>query len=228
MAKSSTRLRAPSSPQLDLARFRSLFQLPPLPKSFYLQDTLTVAEELIGKGLIVGKGTSLVVTQIVEVEAYLGTRDPASHAYRGLTKRNWPMFEEGGTCYVYLSYGINYCMNVSTQGKGIGEAVLLRALRPLYGLELIKQRRHKIQTELGLLSGPGKITLGLGIGPEMNGRTFFEPDFKIVDLGDLVEKPKIAKTPRIGISKAAERPWRFIAKGSLYVSKGNYGRKNLQ
>lgn len=213
------RLPEPSSPRAEIARLRKLANRKPLPKSFYLQDTLVVAEQLIGKGIVVGEGDSLVIAQIVEVEAYLASRDPASHAFRGVTKRNWPMFENGGTCYVYLSYGINYCMNVSTQGKGVGEAILFRALKPLYGLEVIKKRRHKIQTELGLLSGPGKITLGLGIGPEMNGRSFFDPNFKIVDLGDEVEQWEVARTARIGISKAVEKPWRFIAKDSPYISR---------
>lgn len=217
MAKSSTRLLAPNSPP-DISAIKKLANLPPLPAKFYLQDTLTIAEKLIGKGLVVGSRNELTITQIVEVEAYLADRDPASHAFRGLTKRNWPMFEKGGTCYVYLSYGINYCMNVSTQGPGVGEAILFRALKPLYGLEVIKKRRHKIQTELGLLSGPGKITLGLGIGPEMNGRTFFDSDFKIVDLGKAVERPEVTHTTRIGISKAVEEPWRFLAKDSPYVS----------
>ncbi len=218
MAKSSTRLLAPSSPLPDISAIKKLAKLPPLPAKFYLQDTLVIAEKLIGKGLIVGRGNELTITQVVEVEAYLADRDPASHAFRGVTKRNWPMFEAGGTCYVYLSYGINYCMNVSTQGKGVGEAILFRALRPLYGLETIKRRRHKIQTELGLLSGPGKITLGLGIGPKMNGRSFFDPDFKIVDLGTAVETPEVIRDRRIGISKATDEPWRFLAKESPYIS----------
>lgn len=218
MARSSTRLLAPSSPLPDLSAIKKLAKLPPLPAKFYLQDTLVVAEKLIGKGLVVGRGDDLTITQIVEVEAYLADRDPASHAFRGVTKRNWPMFEPGGTCYVYLSYGINYCMNVSTQGKGVGEAILFRALRPLYGLEAIKKRRHKIHTELGLLSGPGKITLGLGIGPERNGRSFFDPDFKIVDLGKAIERPEVIRDRRIGISKATHEPWRFLAKESPYLS----------
>lgn len=218
MARSSTRSLGPSSPLPDISSIKSLARLSPLPAKFYLQDTLTIAEKLIGKGLVVGSGETLTISQVVEVEAYLADRDPASHAFRGLTKRNWPMFESGGTCYVYLSYGINYCMNVSTQGKGVGEAILFRALRPLYGIEIIKRRRHKIQAERGLLSGPGKITLGLGIGLEMNGRSFFAPDFKIVDLTGTVESPSVVRDRRIGISKAVEEPWRFLAKDSPYVS----------
>lgn len=193
----------------------SLLDRPPLPESFYLRPTLTVARELIGKGLVVGR--SLV--EVVEVEAYLGEKDPASHAYRGLTKRNWAMFESGGTCYVYLSYGINHCMNVSTGAKGVGEAVLIRAARPILGLPQIKKRRLKIRTDHQLLNGPGKITLGLGVRPSFNGRMFFEADFKFVDLkGYLVPVP-VATTPRIGITKAADKPWRFVAKDSAWLSR---------
>lgn len=187
-------------------------QLPPLPLTFYLRDTVTVAKDLLGKGLLVGRGKDLVLVEIVETEAYLGLDDPASHAFRGITRRNWPMFELGGTCYVYLSYGINYCMNVATREQGLGQAVLLRAGVPILGLDVIKRRRPAVKKEKDLLNGPGKLTIGLGVEPTFNGRRFDEEDFKIVDLGARLTPSQILTTPRIGISKAVDKPWRFLKK----------------
>jgi len=164
---------------------------------------------------------------LVEVEAYLGADDPASHAYRGITPRNWPMFEVGGTCYVYLSYGINFCMNVATREAGIGHAVLLRAAEPLLGLPLIKKRRPQIKTDFDLLNGPGKLTLGLGIGPKDNGRQFFESDFKFVDLSEWTNPLPVTATPRIGINKAVEHLWRFMVPGSPFISRSKFNFKPL-
>ncbi|MCB0360779.1 MAG: DNA-3-methyladenine glycosylase, partial [Bdellovibrionales bacterium] len=107
--------------------------LAPLPTEFFLQKTEVVARKLLGKVLLRVLGESVLAARIVEVEAYLGSDDPASHAYRGPSKRNQSMFLAGGTCYVYLSYGVHYCMNVATGKPGVGEAVLLRALEPLEG-----------------------------------------------------------------------------------------------
>ncbi len=191
----------------------------PLPLSFYETGTLDVARKILGKGLLIESEGDLMVTEIVEVEAYLGTKDAASHAFKGLTRRNGAMFERGGTCYVYLSYGFHFCMNVTTQCKGIGEAVLIRALRPIYGLEAIRTRRPLVMKESGLLNGPGKLTEGLGINLTYNGFTFDRPDFKIIDLGTKVPSKLIGQSPRIGISKAAEKPWRFFIKGSPWLSR---------
>src|SRR5262249_12525637 len=135
---------------------------PPLSPGFFLRKTVRVAHELLGKGLFVRQRETTMLVEIVEVEAYLGGADPASHAYRGPTPRNRAMFERGGTCYVYLSYGINYCMNVATQGKGKGEAILFRAAAPLLGRDaMLKNRRvendHGGITDRILLSGPGKL-----------------------------------------------------------------------
>ena len=168
---------------------------PPLPKEFYLQDTVEVARQLLGKGLYVRQGKAKLLVEITEVEAYLGHRDPASHAYRGLTKRNWPMFEKGGTCYVYLSYGINYCMNVATQHEGMGEAILFRAAAPLLGIETLRKNRGSPSTpHRNLLSGPGKLTQALGIDLRYNGLAFDRDDFKIVDLG--MSSPTRVSAPR--------------------------------
>jgi DNA-3-methyladenine glycosylase len=195
-----------------------------LPKSFFLQDTVEVARQLLGKGLYLLSGDTPLLVEITEVEAYLGVRDPASHAYRGLKPRNWAMFERGGTCYVYLSYGINFCMNVSTQPKGIGEAILFRAGAPLLGIETMAKNRGLWREGepvalRNLLSGPGKICQALGIDLGFNGRTFDKPSFKLVDLGNDLPSRAIDRTPRIGITKAKDELLRFSIKGSPWLSR---------
>ncbi len=173
---------------------RSSRELKPLAPDFYLEKTPQVARELLGKGLYLRRAQEEFLIEIVEVEAYLGSEDPASHAYRGLTERTRPMFDVGGTCYVYLSYGINFCMNVATQKRGIGQAVLLRAAAPLWGEAHMRARRTVCQKPRGspyrLLNGPGKLTKALGIDLKYNGLLFTGDDFKIVDLGK--------KDPQIG------------------------------
>ena len=196
----------------------------PLPNSFFLRDTRTVAKNLLGKGLYLKSGKTVLLAEIVEVEAYLGSGDPASHAFRGITKRNWPMFEEGGMCYVYLSYGINFCMNVVTREKGIGEAVLLRAAIPLLGIKKIKKNRGKLfdnrsNAIKNLLSGPGKLTQGFGIDLRHNGLTYDRENFKLVDLRRDPLKSIIASSTRIGISKAKDSPYRYFISGSNWLSK---------
>jgi DNA-3-methyladenine glycosylase len=194
-------------------------QLSPLPKSFYLRDSCVVARELLGKGLVVKLGRDWLVLEIVEVEAYKGAIDPASHAFRGPTPRNWPMFEEGGTCYVYLSYGINYCMNVSTGPKGKGEAVLLRAGRPVSGLEVMQTLRNMPGEEVQVSNGPGKLTQAMGIGPKHNGLRYDLNNFKLVDLGSSPVPSVIGTSPRIGISKATDKEFRFFVKNSPWLSR---------
>jgi DNA-3-methyladenine glycosylase len=194
----------------------------PLPPEFYLQKTEEVARQLLGKGLYVAKGSAPLLLEVTEVEAYLGARDPASHAYRGVTRRNWPMFERGGTCYVYLSYGINYCMNVATQGKGVGEAILFRAGTPLLGVEAMAENRGFSRNAIpmrNLLSGPGKFCQAMGVDLSFNGLTFDADDFKLVDLGKNPPSQNIGTSGRIGISKAKDEPLRFFIKSSPWLSR---------
>ncbi|MBI4406273.1 MAG: DNA-3-methyladenine glycosylase [Deltaproteobacteria bacterium] len=187
-----------------------LLRLPPLPRDFYLRDTPSVARELLGKGLVIHASEPLVV-QIVEVEAYLGFKDEASHAFRGLTKRNWPMFESGGTCYVYLSYGVHYCMNVVTEKKGVGEAVLLRGGLAILGQEkMLKNRGIAPGRSAHLLDGPGKLTRALGVNLRHNGLHFDQDDFKLVDLGIKISADQVVRSQRVGISKAQALELRFF------------------
>lgn len=202
-----------------------------LPEDFYLQETAVVAEQLLGKGLVVGTGTGLKVVQIVETEAYL-EQDPASHSHCGRTDRNSSMFGPPGSCYVYLSYGINYCMNVVTRPIGCGEAVLIRAAAPLCGLEEMARNRGLMITKNSLnsndykqavfrelLSGPGKLTQALGLDLRYDGCCFNRDDFKLVALGGELSKELIGRSPRVGITKATTEHLRFFIKSSPWLSR---------
>lgn len=191
-----------------------------LPRDFYLRPTPLVAQELLGKGIFLRQKDHVLIAEIVEVEAYLGERDAASHAFRGMTKRNWPMFETGGTCYVYFSYGMHHCMNITTREKGVGEAVLLRAVAPLFGVETMgKNRKLNLENAKNLTNGPGKLTQALGIDLAYNGLIFDRPDFKMIDLNKKIAKTEIGKTCRIGISQAKDLELRFFLKSSSWLSR---------
>lgn len=193
----------------------------PLLDSFFLQPCLDVARSLLGKGLVrIFRGDRLVV-EITEVEAYLGDEDPASHAYRKRTPRNAVMFERGGACYVYLSYGMNFCMNVVAGPEGVGQAVLLRAARPIAGLETMRQNRGLPEDAKprDLCSGPGKLARALAIDKSHYGHRFNGPDLHLVDLGIRYLPEEITAGPRIGISQAKELPYRFCVKGSPWLSR---------
>lgn len=179
-------------------------------RNFFEQNTVTVAEQLVGC-LIARKihGTTILV-RITETEAYRGQDDPASHAFPGITGRNRVMFGTPGHLYVYLSYGIHSCMNVVTEPQGVPGAVLLRAAEPVEGLSLIRTFRPGIPDK-HLLNGPGKLTKGLSIGLDFNGYDLFPGES-----ADLLLLPKnrqvpIKRTERIGISKGKEKLWRFVA-----------------
>jgi DNA-3-methyladenine glycosylase len=174
------------------------------------RSSLVVAHDLIGCELTVD-GVGGVV---VECEAYRRD-DPASHAYPGLTKRNASMFGPAGRVYVYRSYGIHWMLNiVCGEHEGAGEAVLIRALEPTAGLERMRERRGR-ESPLELCSGPGRLGQALAIGPELDG----DP----IGVGRIELRPglpsgRVVQTPRIGITRAVEKPWRFLLEGSLYVS----------
>jgi len=198
-----------------------LEQSSPLPLKFYQRDTVTVAKDLLGKGLYVRKNRSRFLCEIVEVEAYLGHGDPASHSFRGMTPRNQSMFEGGGTAYVYLIYGFYFCVNVATEEKGVGAAVLFRAAAPLFGHKEM-QRNRKLKEphrHEKLLSGPGKLTQALGIDRSFDGKKFTSTDFKIIDLGKVLSESEIGSSPRVGISKAKSKHLRFFIKNSPWLSR---------
>src|SRR5437762_7410410 len=141
-----------------------------LPHEFYLQDTVTVARALLGCVLWRRIGREILGARLVEVEAYLGANDLASHARRGLrSTRNESMYLAGGHAYVYFTYGMHWCMNVVTQEADTAEAVLLRAAEPLHGIESIRKRRPKARRDSDLMSGPGKLCAALQIDKALDG-----------------------------------------------------------
>jgi DNA-3-methyladenine glycosylase len=192
-----------------------------IPKEFYARDTVKVAPDLLGKLLVRVIGPNRLVGQIVEVEAYRGKDDPASHAFRGLTPRNAPMYGEPGHAYVYFTYGNHYCLNITTQKAGKPGAVLLRALQPEEGLELMRRFRPNVK-DTELTSGPGKLTKALRIDKSLNEQTMTvegplfvaEPEQQLVQ-GNY----EIWCSTRIGVTEGLSKRWRFFLKENPYLSR---------
>jgi DNA-3-methyladenine glycosylase len=177
---------------------------------FFARSVHTVAPELIGCTLLFrGRGGI-----IVEVEAYHQT-DPAAHSYRGHTRRNAVMFGPPGHAYVYRSYGIHWCLNFVCEPEGHASAVLIRALRPTDGIAIMRRRRG-VEDERLLCSGPGRLCEALGITGADNGAALEPPLF---ELRQRKAAPAIVAGPRIGISVAVDRPWRYGLDGSAFLSK---------
>jgi DNA-3-methyladenine glycosylase len=194
-----------------------------LSRSFYLRTTLTVARDLPGKLLLRRLGGRFLIGRIVEVEAYLGRRDPASHAYRGMTPRNEIMFGPGGHLYVYFTYGMHFCCNVVTERAGTGCAVLIRAVEPLEGMTTMERLRMRTGARAlrstDLCSGPGKLCQAFGIGRKENGADLCGTTLWIADDGGTGGRRDIGRSPRIGISSGREHRWRFFLKGNPYLSR---------
>jgi DNA-3-methyladenine glycosylase len=188
-----------------------------LPVRFFSQPAEIVARELLG-GLMVSEiGGVRTVGRIVETEAYLGRDDPASHGYQlRRNARNEALYGPPGQWYVYLSYGIHWCANLVCWSEGMGSAVLLRALEPLEGLEVMRKRRKKGDDHL-LCSGPGRLCQAMGITRALDGRTMGQSGVRVLRT-DAVNRSQVAVTPRIGITKAAEWPLRFTIAGSPWIS----------
>jgi DNA-3-methyladenine glycosylase len=189
--------------------------MPRLPRSFYVRPTLTVARELLGQVLWHRTPEGIAAGRIVEVEAYLGEDDPASHAFRGPRGRAEVMFREGGVAYVYFSYGVHWCANVVTGPAGTGGAVLMRALAPVRGIALMRRRRGR-ENLTDLASGPGKLAQALGIGAEQNGADLIASPLGVFEGAAPAE---VGVSPRIGITKAADWPLRFFVPGDPHVSR---------
>jgi DNA-3-methyladenine glycosylase len=192
--------------------------LPPLLHAFYDRASVEVARNLLGKTLWRRSEAGVTAGIIVETEAYDGANDPASHAWRGQTQRNAVMFGPSGRAYVYFTYGMHYCINAVTGPVGQASAVLLRAIQPIVGLELMRERRGATIPDRDLARGPGRLCQALGItaaddGADLAGAALWISE-STTDSPDLL----IAATPRIGITRAAERPWRFVVCDSRYVS----------
>ena len=183
---------------------------PRLRRSFFDRSVHKVAPELIGATLLVDG----VGGMIVEVEAYHHT-DPAAHSYIGRTERNAVMFGPPGYVYVYRSYGIHWCLNFVCEEEGSASAVLIRALEPTDGLAAMRRRRG-VTEDRALCSGPGKLCEALGVSVKHNGLPLDRAPF---ELRARAKAPDVVVGVRIGITKAAELPWRYCVRGSRYVSK---------
>ncbi len=188
-----------------------------VPRDFYARDTVKVAMNLLGKLMVRVKGTGRMKGRIVEVEAYRGKDDPASHAFRGPTLRNAPMFGEPGHAYVYFTYGNHYCLNITTQATGTPGAILIRAIEPLEGLHAMRRLRPNVP-DSNLTNGPGKLTKALGIDKSLN-------EVDMTKRGPLfvVEseqaKFEVGRSSRVGISQGTDVLWRFYIVGNPYVSR---------
>lgn len=193
-----------------------------LPRAFYLQDTVTVARELLGcvlwRRLEHGE---LLAARIVETEAYLGANDMASHARRGLrSERNAAMYLEGGHAYVYFTYGMHWCMNVVTQEQDLAEAVLLRGAEPLRGIEVMRELRPKAKKDYELMNGPGKICMAMNIDRRLDGESLRGSSLWITERD--VDVHDIGVSPRIGIDNAGDAaawPLRFFVHDNRHVSR---------
>ena len=178
------------------------------------RSAVAVAPDLIGATIETDDG---VIVRIVEVEAYGGADDPASHAYRGPTDRNTAMFGPPGHWYVYFTYGMHWCMNLVTGPEGEPSAVLIRAAEPVAGIDAIRIRRPKIGRAVDLTAGPARLTEALGVDRALNGTDATSGRVRLVPR--VGPAPAIVCGPRVGIRVAQDRPWRFAAAGNPYVSR---------
>jgi len=188
-----------------------------LGRSFYERDTRIVAFELIGKILMLNREGAELRGKVVETEAYLGSEDPASHAFRGPTPRAKVMFGAAGVSYVYFTYGFHYCLNVVTERPGKAGAVLIRALEPLSGIEEMKRRRQVADLH-GLTNGPGKLTQAFGITTADSGQDATFGGF-CMEEGSGADFLDIQVSERVGIKEGRHFPHRFFLKDSPFVSK---------
>jgi len=186
---------------------------PVLPRPFYQRPTVEVARDLLGKTLVHGRTAGI----IVEAEAYLGGDDLAAHSARGLTDRTRVIFGPPGHAYVYFIYGMYECLNLVAEPEGRPGCVLIRALEPVAGLDLMRRRRPAARKPEDLAGGPGKLTLALAITRAQNGADVTRGPLTV---REPLEKRalEIAVTPRIGITQCADWPLRFLIRGNRYVS----------
>jgi len=185
--------------------------------SFYDRPTEQVARDLLGAVLECTTPLGTASGRIVETEAYLGPDDPACHAVAGLTERTRNLHGPPGIAYVYFIYGVHWCFNAVTREEGHGSAVLVRAVEPLAGVDLMRERRGNVRRDVDLTNGPGKLCQALGIDGAMDGTRLTQPPLRIL-AAPPVEDGDVEITPRIGITRAADWPLRWLVRGNPYVS----------
>lgn len=197
-----------------------------LPAGFYDRDTLSVARDLLGCVVVQDGPAGRTAGRIVEVEAYHGEDDPACHAAAGRTARTAPLYGPAGRAYVYRIYGMYHCLNAVTRAAGEPSAVLIRALEPIEGLELMRERRERRRgapvPDAALADGPGKLCDALGVTLEQNRLELAGPPLWI-EPG--APPARVAWTPRVGISVGVDRHWRALEAGSPWVSKSKWNRR---
>jgi DNA-3-methyladenine glycosylase len=189
-----------------------------LSAEFYDRDTEAVAREMLGAVLECRTDRGVASGVIVETEAYIGEEDPACHAAAGRTRRTEPLYGRPGIAYVYFIYGVHWCFNAVTRAEGLPSAVLVRALEPLKGIDLMRERRGPKISDVNLTNGPGKLCAALGIDGTMNGLSLQRGSL-VVRRGSSVEESKIVTAKRIGITKAADWPLRYYIRDNEYVSR---------
>jgi DNA-3-methyladenine glycosylase len=189
-----------------------------LPKSFYSRETELVARELLGALLVCESSAGTTSGRIVETEAYLGEHDLACHAAAGLTSRTEPLYGEPGIAYVYFIYGVHWCFNAVTRPAGQPSAVLVRAVEPVDGVDLMRRRRPAARRDMELTNGPGKLCQAMGIGRAHNSLPLQRPPIRILH-GEPVADGDVEVTPRIGITQCADWPLRWVIAGNPYVSR---------
>jgi len=195
-----------------------------LERGFFLQNVQDIARSLLGMHFVRIDGNGQRLSgRIVETEVYAGKHDPASHSYRGKTSRNAVMFKPGGHLYVYFTYGMHYCCNVVTGPEGDGEAVLIRALEPLEGLDIMIRQRYKKETITqqqfkNLTNGPAKLCAAMGIDKNMNGMDLLTGECRI-EAGTVIPDKDVISASRIGIRLGSDLPWRYYIRGNEWVSR---------
>lgn len=207
----------------------------PLARAFYARETTVVARALLGAILECETADGIASGRIVETEAYLGPPDPASHAVAGLTARTRHLFGVPGTAYVYFVYGMHWCVNAVTGGRGSGTAVLIRALEPVQGILLMRRRRGRVgartdepapegslngapsRRDRELTNGPGKLCAALGIDGRLSGLSLHRPPL-VIRPGPAVSDDQVLMSPRIGLTRAAEAPRRYFLRDNPFVS----------
>ncbi len=203
---------------------------PPLPRAVYERDTVQVAQELLGCYLVRVYQGELLVGRIVETEAYVGLDDKASHASVGKTQRNAVMFGPAGHAYVYVIYGMHHCLNVVTEAEGYPAAVLIRALEPVRGVEIMRRLRGG-RPDGELTNGPGKLCQALAIDRRLNGHDLCTGETLWIAPGDPIPPARISSGPRVGVrgdERAVTIPWRFAITGNPYVSRPQPWRQSRQ
>ena len=189
-----------------------------LPAAFYDRDPALVARELLGAVLACETADGVASGRIVETEAYLGPHDEACHAVAGRTRRTWHLHGPPGVAYVYRIYGMYWCVNAVTLPEGVGSAVLVRAVEPIEGIALMRRRRPNARRDLDLTNGPGKLCLALGIDGSHDGLPLQRAPLTL-RAGEPLPDEGVVVTPRIGITRAADWPLRFLDRDSPFVSR---------